>query len=90
MKKSCLSLTSLILLTTFLSCNQGSKLEVAKSIQESKSEFKDSTSFLKGVKVFIIPLASMKVIENVEFKGGKHYYLVGGKQYEAKELKSLD
>jgi len=42
------------------------------------------------LKVFIKPLAKMKVIDRVVFKQGKHYYFIDGKQYEAKDIKSQD
>lgn len=90
MKTIYLSIISLLLLITSLSCNQSNEKKAVVSSSPPVSEFKDSTSFVKGVKVFIRPLAQMKVIENVTLKQGKHYYLIGGKQYEAKDLQSLD
>ncbi|RYX80836.1 hypothetical protein EON73_05155 [bacterium] len=73
-----------------ISCNQVNKPENTNIVQSNKSEFKDSTSFTKGVKVLIKQLAQMKVIENVTIKNGRHYYLIAGKQYEANDLQSLD
>lgn len=77
-------------LVAFISCNQVKKPENTNAILSNKSDFKDSTSFTKGVKVFIKPLAQMNIIENVTIKNGKHYYLIAGKQYEANDLHSLD
>lgn len=90
MKIKYLPIIFLFLLVAVTGCNQPSKSVSESPLTPSKSEFKDSTSFVKGVKVFIKPLAQMKVIESVTVKNGKHYYFIGGKQYEAKDLQSLD
>lgn len=78
--------------TIFLvACNQGEKEITTKSIEgKTTSAFKDSTSFTKGTKVFVKPIAQMLVIDSIKNVDNKAHYFISGKEYLAKDLQSIE
>jgi hypothetical protein len=89
-------LVSAILISSilFISCNQdkdkSSSTDTTVKVDESESEFKDSISFKKDVKVFVKPITQILYIDSVTEVNGSSVFYIDGKKYKASDLQSLE